>query len=220
MSAPGRWLADRLTVITQATVNQLQRRSDGWHLRSAEHAWLDERFDAVLLALPAPQAFALLNPLARNLAEVARSATMRGAWAMMLRFTSAVALPFDAAFVETGPLRWIARDSSKPNRRGLETWVFHASPEWREAHIEDDAARLAQELLHAFGQLGGSEPAAWSAHRWRYADTEAAPGTVFSWDADYSLGLCGDWLNGGKIEGAWLSGKALARRIIRSFASS
>jgi predicted NAD/FAD-dependent oxidoreductase len=25
--------------------------------------------------------------------------------------------------------------------------------------------------------------------------------------------LCGDWLNGGKVEGAWLSGRGLARRI-------
>ena len=139
---------------------------------------------------------------------------------MMLSFTSLVALPFDAAFVEIGPLRWIARDGSKPDRRGLETWVLHASPGWSEAHIEDDTARVAQELLHAFRQLGGGEPVAWSAHRWRYADTEAAPGTVFSWDAGHSLGLCGDWLNGGKVEGAWLSGKALARRIINSYASS
>jgi renalase len=28
------------------------------------------------------------------------------------------------------------------------------------------------------------------------------------------LGLCGDWLHGGKVEGAWLSGQALAARLM------
>ena len=27
---------------------------------------------------------------------------------------------------------------------------------------------------------------------------------------DIGLGLCGDWLNGGRVEGAWLSGFNLA----------
>jgi len=34
------------------------------------------------------------------------------------------------------------------------------------------------------------------------------------WDAHAGLGLCGDWLHGGKVEGAWLSGRALARCVL------
>jgi len=36
------------------------------------------------------------------------------------------------------------------------------------------------------------------------------------WDAHARLGLCGDWLNGGKVEGAWLSGQDLAGRVARA----
>jgi predicted NAD/FAD-dependent oxidoreductase len=39
-----------------------------------------------------------------------------------------------------------------------------------------------------------------------------------AWRPDIGLGLCGDWLNGGKVEGAWLGGRALAERVLRSFA--
>ena len=56
-----------------------------------------------------------------------------------------------------------------------------------------------------------------SAHRWRYADTEPALDKVCVWDAGQRIGLCGDWLNGGKVEGAWLSGQALARQVAQSF---
>ena len=63
------------------------------------------------------------------------------------------------------------------------TWLLHASAAWSEAHIEENATLMAQELLHAFRQLGGPEPAALTAHRWRYADTEPALSKLFAWDA-------------------------------------
>jgi predicted NAD/FAD-dependent oxidoreductase len=34
------------------------------------------------------------------------------------------------------------------------------------------------------------------------------------WAHASRLGMCGDWLNGGKVEGAWLSGRALAEAIL------
>lgn len=40
-------------------------------------------------------------------------------------------------------------------------------------------------------------------------------GTGCAWDPDLGVGLCGDWLNGGKVEGAWLSGAALARQVLQ-----
>ena len=127
--------------------------------------------------VPAPQAAALLQqatPPLVQLAALAGSVVMRGSWALMLRFEKPLELPFDAAFVNQGPLRWIARDSSKPGRSGAETWLLHANAEWSEAHIAEDAERVASALLHAFEQLGGSSPQAWTAHHWLYADSEPA----------------------------------------------
>ena len=214
MTAPSRFLADSLQGRYETTVKQLQSSENGWRLFSAEHGWWEETFEAVLLAVPAPQATPLMQGVAPDFAELTASATMRGSWALMLRFDEAVALPFDAAFVNTGPLRWMARDNSKPGREGQETWLVHASAEWSEAHIEDEAEEVSRALLLAFNQLGGPAPQAWSAHRWRYADTAMQLEHLCAWDPERKLGLCGDWLNGGKVEGAWLSGAALARRVV------
>jgi hypothetical protein len=118
-------------------------------------------------------------------------------------------------------LRWVARDSSKPGRTvppGTETWLLHASPEWSEAHIEDSADTVTATLLAAFAALGG--PATHlvqaTAHRWRYADTEPALTQGHWWDAAMRVGMCGDWLNGGKVEGAWLSGQSLAQQVLQA----
>ena len=171
----------------------------------------------MLLAVPAPQAVPLLQQAAPELASLAAGAHMRGCWALMLRFAAPVDLPFDAAFVNDGPLRWIARDSSKPGRSGPETWLLHASSEWSQAHLEQEADAVAAELLHAFTQLGGPAPQAWAAHRWRYADTEPALEQGCAWHGEHAIGLCGDWLNGGKVEGAWRSGRLLARQALQFF---
>lgn len=217
MTAPARFLADTLPLTAQTTITRLERTPAGWQMTSAEHGQLPGHFDAVLLAVPAPQAVPLLQPVAPDLAAIAAGAVMRGSWALMLRYDAPVALSFDAAFVNCGPLRWIARDNSKPGRGTQETWLLHASAEWSEAHLEETPETVAAALLEAFGQLGGSAPQAWSAHRWRYADTEPALDKGCVWDADKRIGLCGDWLNGGKVEGAWLSGRALARQVAQSF---
>jgi hypothetical protein len=220
MTAPARHLAQGLSLVTQTTVTQLQRAADRWQLSTVERGPLVDRFDAVLLATPAPQAAVLLRQPAPALAARAGSANMRGSWALMLRFAAPVELPFDGAFVNEGPLRWIARDNSKPGRGGRETWLLHATAEWSEAHLERNANEIAARLLPAFSQLGGPTPQAWTAHRWRYADTEPALDTGCVWEPDLGLGLCGDWLNGGKVEGAWLSGSALAQQVLHSFGST
>lgn len=228
MTSPAAWLVqglqqagERAQTQWQTTVQRLERQADGWAITSAEHGLHAQRYSAVLLAVPAPQAMPLLQPVAAAGAAVAASARMRGSWAVMVRCPAPVPLPWDGAFINDGPLRWVARDSSKPGRTvppGTETWLLHASPEWSDAHIEDSADAVTVTLLAAFAALGG--PATHlvqaTAHRWRYADTEPALTQGHWWDATACVGMCGDWLNGGKVEGAWLSGQSLAQQVLQA----
>lgn len=212
MTSPAGFLAQGLNVQLQTTVTALVRQPTGWQLQTAEHGLLDTQFDAVLLAVPSPQAVPLLQGPAPDLATLAAGARMRGSWALMLRYDAPVALPFDAAFVNQGPLRWVARDSSKPGRPAGpgETWLLHAEAEWSEAHIEDTPEQAAEAMLTAFEALGAPRPATWTAHRWRYADTAPPLEKEALWLPALGLGVCGDWLGSGKVEGAWRSGRALA----------
>ena len=132
----------------------------------------------------------------------------------MLDYAMPLDLGFEAAFVNEGPLRWVARDSCKPGRTGRESWLLHASAAWSEARIESDSDEVSAALLAAFARLGGPAPQRASVHRWRYASTPQASTEVCWWQPALRLGVCGDWLNGGTVEAAWLSGTALAQRII------
>jgi len=52
-----------------------------------------------------------------------------------------------------------------------------------------------------------------TAHRWRYADTAPPLNVDCWWQPETGLGLCGDWLHSGTVEGSWLSGHSLAQRV-------
>ncbi len=257
MTSPAQWLATSQTINTVATIQKLQLGTVGetgkfetqqWRLTSAESGAVEQHFDAVVLAIPAPQALALLDDFAPGLTQLARHTTMRSCWTLMIRFSENAANPFDfdAAFVNQGPLGWIARNGSKPGREALglgrgsvsgsglgsrpgsgsgpeagqETWLLHATPEWSDANLEQDADRVATTLINAFVELGGATPLAWTAHRWRYSTVQPNGkidmATNFAWDNDARIGLCGDWLGGGGVENAWLSGQRLATQILNS----
>ena len=98
MTAPGHLLAAALDVRCQHTLVALHRDGTGWQLQTAEHGSIAERFDCVLLAVPAPQVVPLLRVCAPELAQIAHAAPMQPSWALMLRFAAPLALPFDAAW--------------------------------------------------------------------------------------------------------------------------
>lgn len=220
MTAPAAWLASTLALHTGMAIGALHRDDAGWRLEGLDAQPLAYRYRAVVLAVPAPQAEPLLRAVAPPQAALAGAAAMHGCWTMMLQYPAPLALDYDAAFVNRGPLRWVARDSAKPRRSGAESWVLHASAEWSDAHLECDAASIAAQLLPAFAALGGPAPQHWTAHRWRYASSTPGRADVCSWDAGLGVGMCGDWLNGGTVEAAWLSGRALARRIAAGLGAS
>jgi predicted NAD/FAD-dependent oxidoreductase len=72
---------------------------------------------------------------------------------------------------------------------------------------------LVQSFSAAVGQ-SLSDPIFSSAHRWRYAQAQNPLTDGCLWDRLSTVGICGDWCCGSRIEGAFLSGAAMAGRIL------
>ncbi len=170
----------------------------------------------MILTAPAPQAAALLIEAAPAFAEVARLCRMRGCWALMAHYENDPGLDFDAAFINHGPLSWVAREASKPGRPDAHTWLLHApAADWTEETLDYLPDEVAEGMLEAFEEIvGAPRPAAWNLHRWLYANNVDGVGAGSLWDPLERVGVAGDWLMGGRIEGAWLSGTQLARVML------
>lgn len=216
MSQLARDLAARLEITRQTRVDEVERSAGGrWRLRAGG----DElgEFDALVSSMPAPQSATLLREAAPAVAEMCDRVVMRPCWAVTAAFSAPLSLPFDAAFIERDPLAWVARDSSKPQRpQRPEIWVLHAAATWSAQHFEDEAADVALTLLGEFAvqaELSESSPSYLEAHRWRYARSHEPRTDGCLLDPDARLAVCGDWLAGDRIEGAYLSGLSAGEQL-------
>jgi len=167
-------------------------------------------FDLVLLALPAPQAATLLEGVSDGLAARAAAVPMR---------PTLVAGIADAPYHDADELRFADEPVLALARRCAAGWTVHASAEWSAARLEDEPIRWGRELAARFADRTGraaTEPT--FAHRWRFA-VPAVEGEVFpggaALEADAGVGVAGDWCRGGSsVEDAYLSGVALAGRVL------
>jgi renalase len=217
MSALARHLGDGLPIRYDTRVTALGRDGEDWIFDTEREGVLDQSYSGVILAVPSQQAQALLVEAAPAFATVAHDTPMRGTWALIARFTEDRDLGFDAAFVNAGPLSWVARDSSKPGRPVGNTWILHA-PAADDIGDESDQelSEIAEAMIEEFMRLGAPRPAAHTLHRWRFAGTHNTCSIGSLWDPVERLGMAGDWMSGGRVEGAWLSGRQAADAVIAS----
>lgn len=220
MNAVAKHLAEDLDCRLSTHVQALRRRQDRWELSDDTGGSLG-RFDRVIINCPPAQTAVLLHDHS-HLAERISAVKMNPCWAVMLQLAGASGIDFDGAFVDDSPLSWICRNNSKPGRSGDgETWVLHASAAWSAEHLEAEAASVCDRLVAAWREQTGV-PAATRietaiAHRWRYAIPDNPLPEDCLWDAANGLGACGDWCGGPRIEGAFLSGIAVAGALLRQW---
>jgi renalase len=211
-----RALATGLEIRGGTRVAGLERSGGSWRLYMEDGGAADG-FAAVLLAIPQPQALALLGDRWQAFPEL-EAVRMRPGLTLMAWFEAEHGPRGEADWRDLAPPLGLAvRDAGKPGRAAgpLEGWVVHAADAAAEARLEDDPAAVAQDLLAAFRAQTGTGPALHaSGHRWRFARTARPLGRACLWDASAGLGLAGDWCLGDTAGDAAASGGALAAAVL------
>jgi predicted NAD/FAD-dependent oxidoreductase len=218
-----RWLLRGVPVTSGMTVDGLRRGPQGWQLESAG-ASLPGRFDAVVLAIPPARAAALLAPHRSDWAQRASLALMQPCWTLMgVSRRPARGLRWDLGRPEQGPLGWVVRNDAKPGREPAVDdahWVLHARPSWSRQHLEQTSDWVQARMQAALQDWLG-ESLEWRhavVQRWRHATPHPAGALLRQgwWDSRLGLGVCGDFLGGAGVEGAWLSAQSVSESILQS----
>lgn len=225
MQALARHLARDLDLRLQSHVQRLERRGALWYPVAGDAAAALRGFDAAVAALPSAPAAELLQGHT-PIAAVAAGVRWESCWAAMLAISRPTGIDYDAAFVNDDPiLGWIARDDSKPGRARIagvaERWLLHARPLWSRKYLDLTPEAAAHWLSRSFAARVGRPIAASHliGHRWRHATPTRPLAQPFLWDAQARVGAAGDWCGEPRVEGAFLSGRALAQAIVGASAA-
>ncbi len=192
----------------------LQNKVGQWHLIDNQQN-THGPYDVVIIATPPPQANRLVE-FSQTLSAHISGIEMQPCLAVMAAFNEPLDVPFDAAFIYDSALRWAARNNSKPRRGTAECWTLHANAQWSEANTDTDDEQRISVLVDAFFKSIGHrriDPVYRRSCYWESAAAANPLNVGCLWDAQLKVGVCGDWCQMSRIEGAALSGMAMAGRI-------
>ncbi len=178
-------------------------------------------YDAVVLALPDPQAARLLD--ASLIDEVA---VVQGrAWEPVLALAAGWDArswdeSFDGCFVDgSDVLGWVA-DDGRRRGDGAPVLVAHSTPTFASQHLDDPEAASDAMVQATAAVLGVEQPPAWtSLQRWTFARPAQPRDSPFHL-GPARVGVCGDGWGSPKVETAYLSGRLLGEQLVEDLAAS
>ncbi len=229
LTAVAKWLAADLEIWSGQRLQQIAQAGTRWQLTlEAQNSAAQPPLlaSAVVMAIPAPQALTLLEPLAAQLPDLIQAiqeVEFAPCLTVIASYTASAELPPPAVqFLDDANLAWISLESSKGRDPQIPTLIVQSSSAFAVQHLESNDLKSAGGLLlhQAVAALNLprwlEQPAEQQVHRWRYGFvSQPLAAQYLSQSKPLPLVCAGDWCGGSNIEAALASGLAAAAETIR-----
>ncbi|MBI1294684.1 FAD-dependent oxidoreductase [bacterium] len=210
-----------LDVEVDVRLDRIELADGRWHASSETQQYVA---DAVILTPPVPQSLALLDTGQVRLAPADRAALDKISYspciAAMFRFEGELTIPAPGAIQRpANTIPWIADNQQKGISPNEKVVTLHADPDYSrrywdapEVEILETMSGYLQPYMPPGTRLQESQ-----IKRWRYS----FPETLYEESALLAaslptLAFGGDAFGGPRVEGAYLSGLAVAKSVTRS----
>ena len=171
-------------------------------------------YDAVVLAMPDPQAARLLDASLTDEVAAVQGRTWEPVLALAAGFDARTwDDAFDGCFVDgSDVLGWVA-DDGRRRGDGAPVLVAHSTSPFAAQHLDDPDAATDAMVRATAAVLGVAEPPTWtSVQRWTSARPAEPRDEPFHL-GPARVGLCGDGWGSPKVDTAYLSGRLLGERL-------
>lgn len=214
MSAVPKFLAENLTVQTGKKAVQILELPNGRQVVTDD----GERYtaDTLIVTIPAPQALELLanSPpdLPGDAFEPLRHIAYYPCLAVLATLDRTSGIPAPGGLLTGGePISWIA-DNFQKGISSVPSVTIHGSPEFSNRHFDGDLQQASRLLLEAADLwIRPAQVVEWQIHRWRYSLAwQRHPEPFWQAAGPHPLLFGGDGFGMGNVEGAYLSGLAMA----------
>lgn len=169
--------------------------------------------DAVVLAMPGPQALAVLDPCLRAARAAADGQDWQPSFAVTLRYPERTWPDFRGAFVNGHEVLTSICDDGDRRGDGEPVLVAHTTAAYTAARLgaHDRVIAEVEDAVEAVLGLP-ARPVAGYAHQWLHARPDSPSTSPFHLDDD-NIGVCGDAWGPSRVQTAWLSGTALGHAL-------
>lgn len=215
MSALTRHLLGTIKTHFACEITSLDYVTDGWLLYD-QHQQVHGPFQQLIVAIPAPQAQALLSHCAPKFAAHADAVVMQPVWMVALGFKQPISTPNNLKRLNNSTIAEVIHTPLSA-QHPMQSLMLRASHSWSTEHLEDQHEQVIAALTDALAeQLDSPMPVADSAfaHRWRYALGALEKPLTLLADAQRGLYIAGDWCGYGDVQSAWHSGQQAAQQVI------
>ncbi|NEQ50089.1 MAG: NAD(P)-binding protein [Leptolyngbya sp. SIO3F4] len=245
VNAIAKYLADGCDIRRQHRVTTLKRTAKGWRIKAdGPDGCVQFSVDAVVLAIPAPQAVSLIDSLDDRAADTLRSVSYAPCLSLMVTYEvlpDVLLLDHKQGWhitVHDSVLAWVSLESSKlVNASGLHALLLQSQPDFAAQYLEQldalgadksSAEALLQktvdQMLMSLATLiqGLCQPLESRLHRWRYSIVQQPYAQSLLTTRWPSLVACGDWCcpcpdDETNLDAASKSGKAAAAMLLQNF---
>jgi renalase len=221
-TAIARYLGQNLEIINSQAITAISPIGHGWQFNSADSQWNAEQ---VVIAVPPAQALAIAgtmtDPDCSDQMSRVNFTTSITAIAVFPKNQQVVAaqLPWQGIQgIDHPVLGWIGLDSSKQLKPLQPVLVVQSSAAFAAENFDaPDLGVIGKRLLASAAPftMGLDTPEILQVHRWGYAFAQnPLPDLFLTAQVQASLYFCGDWCGGNRVESAFLSGSAVAEKIL------
>jgi predicted NAD/FAD-dependent oxidoreductase len=218
MRSIAEFLARDVEIHFQTAIETLDFRNQIWTARAASGR--EYSGDFLILTAPIPQSLALFDSSARVLPARVRAALEGVEYApclaVLANLKNAPKLSAPGALsVDGEPIAWLADNFQKGVSPRAGALTIHSTGKFACENYEADENLIAEKLLAAAQKIFDAplDIENFQVRRWRFSKPQNALEEGAVCVSDLNLCLAGDGLYGAKIEGAWGSGLAAARKI-------
>jgi renalase len=221
-----KYLGRDLEITTDKLITAIDPITHGWQLSSKDPEF-SLTAEQVVMATPPAQALAIakdsIDPTCiqqLNSLQFSRSITAIAVYPPTDQIAAAAITWQGIQCIEHPTLAWIGLDSSKQLNPTQPVLVVQSSAAFAEQYFDaPDLAIVGQKLIDEIVPLIPTltTPELVQVHRWGYAFAQNPLSSQFlTAQTDAPLYFGGDWCGGNRVESAYLSGMAVADRILNN----
>ncbi len=185
--------------------------------------------DAVIIALPAPQAYGLLNTTidetnTLKMVRVIDDIDYKPCYSLMLGYGDTDVPDWQGIVCQQSHLDFISNESTKREGNGESAFVLHASESFTKQNRQQPEEFIQKKMIEEFANIAGSwalSPNWQQLHFWRFSRAKKVLDDYYldHTDPEAPLALIGDYFRGNTVDHAYSSGYRLAKDWIKKYSS-